>query len=78
MREWLKTARTEKNLTMKEMGSKLGISESYYCSIENGIRQKKMDLGLVAALASILGISMETIAQHEAAWASQSASKACS
>lgn len=74
MREWLKTARTEKNLTMKEMGSKLGISESYYCSIENGIRQKKMDLGLVSALAAILDISMEAIAQHEAALAKREAS----
>lgn len=69
MREWLKTARVEKNLTMKEMGVKLGISESYYCSIENGIRQKKMDLGLVAALASILEIPMEAIAQFESEWA---------
>lgn len=74
MREWLKAARTEKNLTMKEMSSKLGISESYYCSIENGIRQKKMDLGLVAALASILEIPMEKIAQLESERARLSAS----
>ena len=74
MREWLKTARTEKNLTMKEMGTKLGISESYYCSIENGIRQKKMDLGLVAALAAVLGVPMETIARFESEWAKVSAS----
>lgn len=74
MREWLKSARTEKNLTMKEMSSKLGISESYYCSIENGIRQKKMDLGLVAALASILEIPMEKIAQLESERARLSAS----
>ena len=74
MREWLKTARVEKNLTMKEMGVKLGISESYYCSIENGIRQKKMDFGLVAALASILEIPMEAIAQFESEWAKAAAS----
>ena len=74
MREWLKTARTEKNLTMREMGEKLGISESYYCSIENGTRQKKMDLGLVAALASILGIPMETIARFESERAKLTAS----
>lgn len=74
MREWLKTARVEKNLTMKEMGVKLGISESYYCSIENGIRQKKMDLGLVAALASILEVPMEAIAQFESEWTKAAAS----
>lgn len=71
MREWLKTARTEKRLTMKEMGTKLGISESYYCSIENGSRQKKMDIGLVAAIAAILGAPMEAIARMEAEWAKQ-------
>lgn len=34
MREWLKSLRTEKGLTMKDMGQKLCISESYYCAIE--------------------------------------------
>lgn len=65
MREWLKNSRTEKGLTMKDMGVKLGISESYYCSIEAGVRQKKMDLTLVAALSSILGIPIADIVQHE-------------
>ena len=39
MRDWLKNLRIEKKLTMKELASKLGISESYYCAIENGERQ---------------------------------------
>lgn len=68
MREWLKNARIEKKLTMKEIGAKLGISESYYCAIENGTRQKKMDYALVAALSVILDISIDAIAQHEATW----------
>lgn len=68
MREWLKNARTEKNLTMKEIGTKLGISESYYCAIENGTRQRKMDYALVAALSAILELPIDTIAQHEKAW----------
>lgn len=74
MREWLKIARTEKNLTMKEISSKLGISESYYCSIERGTRQRKMDYALVAALSAILEMPIDTIAQHEKAWISQMAS----
>lgn len=69
MRVWLQNARTEKNLTMKEMSAKLGISESYYCSIENGTRQKKMEIGLAVAISVILGMSVETIAQHESEWA---------
>lgn len=73
MRDWLKTARTEKQLTMKEIGVKLGISESYYCLIENGTRQVNMDIGLAASIATILGISMEKVAQLEAEWKKQSA-----
>ena len=65
MREWLRNSRFEKGLTMKEMGSKLGISESYYSSIEAGQRQKKMDLTLVAALSAILDIPVAEIVQHE-------------
>lgn len=68
MREWLKNARAEKNLTMKEIGSKLGISESYYCAIENGTRQRKMDYALVAALSAILDMSIDAIAQREKEW----------
>ena len=65
MRLWLKNARTEKGLTMKEMGAKLGISESYYCSIESGVRQKKMDMTLAAALSNVLGISVADIVKYE-------------
>ena len=65
MREWLKTSRIEKGLTMKEMSQKLGISESYYCAIENGLRQKRMDFALVSALSAILGVPMASIAKYE-------------
>lgn len=65
MREWLRNSRVEKDLTMKELGTRLGISESYYCSIESGIRQKKMDMALVAALAVALDMPVAVIAQHE-------------
>lgn len=65
MREWLKNLRTEKGLTMKEMGTKLGISESYYCAIENGERQKKMDIVLASGISSVLGISLAKIMKLE-------------
>lgn len=53
MRLWLKTLRSDMDLSMKDMGNRLGISESYYCAIENGERQKKMDVMLISALATI-------------------------
>ena len=61
MREWLKTLRVEKGCTMKEMGDKLHISESYYCAIENGDRQKKMDVTLAAGLAEAFGVPIARI-----------------
>lgn len=65
MREWLKDARTKKGLTMKDISSKLGISESYYCAIENGDRQKNMDITLVSGLSLALGISVSRIVKFE-------------
>ena len=61
MREWLRKLRNEKGLTMKDMGEKLGISESYYCAIENGDRQKKMDMMIASGLATIFEISVLSI-----------------
>ena len=66
MRDWLIKARTEKGLTMKQMGEKLDISESYYSMIEAGDRQKRMDLTLVSKLSTVLGIPIAEIASLEA------------
>lgn len=74
MRDWLKNSRTVKGLTMKEMGAKLGISESYYCAIEAGTRQKKMDLTFVAALSSVLGLSIADIVEYERMYSGSSVS----
>lgn len=65
MRDWLTKARTEKGLTMKQMGEKLDITESYYSMIESGTRQKKMDLTLVAKLSTVLGIPIAEISALE-------------
>lgn len=72
MREWLKTIRTDMGLTMKEMGEKLGISESYYCSIEAGDRQKKMDVMLCHSIATIAGMGMAEVFEMERCWRSGS------
>lgn len=65
MRIWLKKKRESLNLTMAQLAEKLGISESYYCMIENGSRQQKMDIALVAKLSAILGMSLIEIANNE-------------
>lgn len=66
MRDWLRTKRTEKGFTMKEMAKKLDISEGYYSYIENGERQKNMDITLVAKLSNIFLIPIQQIVEFEA------------
>lgn len=61
MREWLKKARLNKALTMKQVANKLCISESYYCAIEKGVRQRDMDLSLAEKLSQVLDISLKDI-----------------
>lgn len=65
MREWLKTLRLKNKYTMKDMSQKLGISESYYCAIENGERQKKMDMMVASSLATIFNIPISKIVSYE-------------
>ena len=68
MRTWLKTLRSEKGFSMKDMGNKLGISESYYCAIENGDRQKNMDMMLASGISTILEIPIASVVKHELEW----------
>lgn len=65
MREYLLTLRKGKNLTQKELAQKLDVSESYYNQIENGERQKNMDISLVNRLSLVLEIPITTIIEYE-------------
>ena len=65
MREWLKEARVKNGLTLKEMGDELSISESYYCNIERGNKQKDMDLSLVVGISNVLGVPLKKILIEE-------------
>ena len=65
MRNWLKEKRVEKNLTQDQMAEQLGISLSYYNLIENGERQKKMDLSIANQLSVILGMTLKQIIELE-------------
>ena len=68
MRSWLKTLRVARGLTLKDVGTKLGISESYYCSIEAGTRQQNMDIMLAAGIASIFEIPVAEVIGYDRAW----------
>ena len=65
MRDWLKEKRVGKNLTQDQMAEQLGISLSYYNLIENGERQKKMDLSIANQLSVILGMALKEIIELE-------------
>lgn len=65
MRIWLRKARQSKHLTMAAISNKLDISESYYCAIEGGTRQVKMDMALASRLSQVLGVPLKRIAELE-------------
>lgn len=65
MRLWLKNARETRGMTMKMLADKLNISESYYCSIENGTRQKNMDVSLVSKLSVAFDMPIVEIVECE-------------
>lgn len=63
MREWLINLRGE--ISQSEIAEKLGITQQYYSYIENGERQKKMDIQLCEKIAAIFGISISDIIKFE-------------
>ena len=65
MREWLRNARLGKGFTMKRLADELHISESYYCSIENGYRQKDIDISLVEKISKSLRVPVSQILKFE-------------
>ena len=72
MRTWLKELRTERGMTQKEMAQKIGITEAYYALIENGQRQKKMDVTILAGIAKATGTSVGRVAVKELAYLGKS------
>ena len=65
MRDWLLNARKERGLTQLDVAKKLDISEAYFNYIENGERQKKMDIALASKLSMILDIPLAEIIEFE-------------
>ena len=56
----IKSYREKANLTQKELGEKLGVTESYISQYERGKRVPKPDT--LTRIAEALGVSIETLA----------------
>lgn len=66
MRKYLKELREKKEkLTQEAAAQKLGISQNYYSCIENGERQKDLDLSLVLKLSKLFDVSVDYIIAEE-------------
>lgn len=65
MREYLIKLRKGMSLTQQQMADKIGITKQYYSLIEKGKRQKKMDIVLVSAIASVFDMPIEQIVEYE-------------
>jgi transcriptional regulator with XRE-family HTH domain len=55
----LRKARIRKGLTQKQLAEMVGISESYYCQLETGVR--RLSLPLAQEIATILGKSLDSL-----------------
>ena len=65
MRGYLKELREQKAFSQQNVADSIGITRQYYQQIENGERQKNMDISLVVQLSNLFGISPEAIINEE-------------
>ncbi len=65
MREYLKLLRKSKALTQTDVAIFLGLSQNYYSSIENGERQKDLDLSILIKLSKLFNVSIDYIISEE-------------
>lgn len=65
MRKWMKETRKKLGLTQAQAAESLGITEGYYLMIENGDRQKSLDLAFVQKLSKLFGMTVQQIADAE-------------
>lgn len=71
MRDWLKQLRKEVNLTQKQLASALGMTEGYFCLIEQGQRKKCLDASTLAKIAEATGAEFTTLCIEELEWRRQ-------
>ena len=59
----LKKYRSDKNLTMRQVGEEAGISESYYSMIENG--ERRPSVAVAKRIAATLGVDWTKFFEEE-------------
>lgn len=65
MRAYIKKLRESAGMTQDDIAKKIKISRAYYVRIENGERQKDLDLSLVLNLSKIFNVSVDYIIAEE-------------
>ena len=68
-RTWLIRLRKANGLTCKEFGAKIGISESYYWNLEQGLRASRgLSVETVCKIAEATGAKVNELLNAEIAW----------
>lgn len=70
-RKYLIKYREQRNESQQDVATALNISRQYYLMIENGQRQKRMDVVLVNALANHFGVPITDIINNETEYAKE-------
>ncbi|WP_313132585.1 helix-turn-helix domain-containing protein [Anaerocolumna sp.] len=65
MRIYLKHARKALGLTQEDVANALGISQNYYCDIENSERQKEIKVPFLIKLSTVLQIPIDKMLSEE-------------
>ena len=65
MRNYLKNLRDSSKLSQNEVADSLGVSRTYYLRIENGERQKDLDLSILIKLSKLFNVSIDYIISEE-------------
>ncbi|MCH5210402.1 MAG: helix-turn-helix transcriptional regulator [Oscillospiraceae bacterium] len=65
MRKYLKKLRESADMTQEDVSKHLEISRAYYVRIENGERQKDLDLSIVIKLSELFNVTVDWIAEQE-------------
>ena len=64
-RNYLRKLREDRGFSQFQMAENLEITQQYYSLIENGDRQKKMDIGLLSKLSDALSIPIADLIEME-------------
>ena len=67
-RQYLVDLRSQRNESQQDVADGIGVSRQYYSLIEDGSRQKRMDIALAGMLAAHFQAPIASIVQREREW----------